>query len=109
MQTANGFSGQQDTNKQFTMLNLPVLRWGKAYDSVETDQVGHFMSGEPIAAVSQANGAMLQRDMRGAKSARKALLDFRPEDLIERIKKAADLYLNATLPMGDGTQTPDQF
>ena len=91
------------------MLNLPVVRWGKAYDSLEKDQVVHFISGEPIAAVSQANGAMLERDMRNAKSARKALLDFRPVELIERIKKAADLYLNAALPMGDGTQTPDQF
>jgi acyl-CoA reductase-like NAD-dependent aldehyde dehydrogenase len=91
------------------MLNLPVLRWGKPYDSLEKDHVVHFISGEPIAAVSQANGAMLQRDMRNANSARKVLLDFRPEELIERVKKAADLYLNATLPMGDGTQTPDQF
>jgi acyl-CoA reductase-like NAD-dependent aldehyde dehydrogenase len=29
--------------------------------------------------------------------------------LIARIKKAADLYLNATLPMGDGTQSPEEF
>ena len=91
------------------MLNLPVFRWGKPYDSLEKDQVVHFRSGEPIAAVSQANGAMLQRDMRNARSARKALLDFKSEDLIERVKKAADLYLNATLPIGDGTQTPEQF
>lgn len=91
------------------MLNLPVLRWGKPYDSLEKDQVVHFISGEPIASVSQANGALLQRDMRNAKKARQALLDFKPEELIERIKKAADFYLNATLPMGDGTQTPDQF
>ena len=25
------------------------------------------------------------------------------------MKKAADLYLNGTLPMGDGEQTPDDF
>src|SRR5262249_36345053 len=91
------------------MLNLPVLRWGKPYDWLEKDQVVHFISGEPIASVSQANGALLQRDMRSAKNARKALLDFKPHELIERIKKAADLYLNATLPMGDGTQSPDDF
>src|SRR6185295_948318 len=29
--------------------------------------------------------------------------------LIAMMKKAADLYLNATLPMGDGAQTPDDF
>src|SRR5215831_7897013 len=69
------------------MLNLPVLRWGKSYDSLEKDQVVHFITGEPIAAVSQANGALLQRDMRNAKNARKALLEFKPDELIERIKK----------------------
>ena len=91
------------------MLNIPVLRWGKPYESLEKDQVVHFLTGEPIATVSQANGAILQRDMRHAKNARKALLDFKPHELIERIKKAADLYLNATLPMGDGKQSPDDF
>src|SRR5215467_50147 len=96
-------------NPDVTMLNLPVLRWGKAYDSLEKDNVVHFITGEPIASVSQANGALLQRDMRNSKAARKALLDFKPAELIERIKKAADLYLSATLPMGDGTQSPDQF
>src|SRR5690606_5413825 len=84
-------------------------RWGKPYDSLEKDQVVHFLTGEPIAAVSQANGALLQRDMRNAKNARKALLDFKPQELIEKIKKAADLYLNATLPIGDGTQSPEEF
>ncbi|MCC7085983.1 MAG: aldehyde dehydrogenase [Pirellulales bacterium] len=91
------------------MLNIPVLRWGKPYDSLEKDQVVHFLTGEPIAAVSQANGALLQRDMSKAKNARKALLDFKPHELIERVKKAADLYLNATLPMGNGTQSPEEF
>ncbi len=91
------------------MLNIPVLRWGKPYDSLEKDQVVHFITGESIATVSQANGALLQRDMRNAKNARKALLDFKPHELIERVKKAADLYLSGTLPMGDGTQSPDEF
>src|SRR5205085_518248 len=30
-------------------------------------------------------------------------------ELIAMMKKAADLYLSATLPMGDGEQTPDDF
>ncbi|MGD1094741.1 MAG: aldehyde dehydrogenase family protein, partial [Bryobacteraceae bacterium] len=30
-------------------------------------------------------------------------------ELIGMMKNAADLYLNATLPMGDGEQTPDDF
>ena len=30
-------------------------------------------------------------------------------ELIGMMKKAADLYLNDALPMGDGEQTPDDF
>ncbi len=91
------------------MLNLPVLRWGKPYESLESDTVVHFRTGEPIAKVGQSNGGLLQRDMRLAKRARDVLRDIAPDELIARIKKAADLYLNATLPMGDGQQTPDDF
>lgn len=90
-------------------MHLPILRWGKPYDSLEKDKVVHFITGETIAEVSQANGALLQRDMRQAKKAREALRAIPCQDLIERIKKAADLYLKGTLPMGDGTQTPDEF
>jgi acyl-CoA reductase-like NAD-dependent aldehyde dehydrogenase len=91
------------------MLNLPVLRWGKPYDSLEKDEVRHFITGEPIAKVSQANGGLLERDMRHAPRARQVLRDIPIEDLIERVKKAGEMYLNATLPMGDGTQSPDEF
>ena len=91
------------------MLNIPVIRWGKPYESLEVDEVLHFMTGEPIAKVGQANGGLLQRDMRKAQNARNVLRDIPCTELIERIKKAADLYLNATLPIGDGTQTPDDF
>ncbi len=91
------------------MLNIPVLRWGKPYESLEVDQVLHFITGEPIAKVSQANGGLLQRDMRKAHQAREALRSIPCEDLIERVKKAGELYLNATLPIGDGQQTPDDF
>ncbi len=91
------------------MLNIPILRWGKPYDSLEVDQVVHFITGEPIAKVSQANGGLLQRDMRKASKARDALRSIPCDELIERVKKAGELYLNATLPMGDGTQSPDEF
>ncbi|HUY34000.1 MAG TPA: aldehyde dehydrogenase family protein [Pirellulales bacterium] len=91
------------------MLNIAALRWGKPYESLETDTVTHFISGEPMAKVSQANAGLLQRDMRNAQRARDALRDIPCEDLIERIKKAADLYLNGTLPIGDGVQSPADF
>ncbi len=67
------------------------------------------MTGEPGAKVSQANGGLLQRDMRNAAKAREALRSIPTAELIERVKKAGELYLNATLPLGDGTQSPDEF
>jgi acyl-CoA reductase-like NAD-dependent aldehyde dehydrogenase len=91
------------------MLNLPALRWGEPYESLESDTVVHFQTGEPIAKVSQAGGGLLQRDMRHAQRARALLREFSCVELIQRIRQAADLYLNGTLPLGDGTQSPDQF
>ena len=91
------------------MLNLPVLRWGQPYTSIEVDEVVHFSTGEPIAKVSRANGGLVQRDMRKAQRARDSLRAIPIEDLIARVGRAGELYMNATLPMGDGTQSPDAF
>jgi acyl-CoA reductase-like NAD-dependent aldehyde dehydrogenase len=91
------------------VLTLPVLRWGEPYESLETDTVHHFITGEPIAKVNQANGGLLQRDMRKAARAREVLREIPIADLIGKIKNAADLYLNGTLAMGDGQQSPDDF
>jgi acyl-CoA reductase-like NAD-dependent aldehyde dehydrogenase len=91
------------------MLHIPVLRWGQSYTSLETDTVVHFVDGEPIAKVSRANGGLIQRDMRKAERAREVLREIPIEELIRRVDVAGQLYMNATLPMGDGTQTPDEF
>ena len=91
------------------MLHLPVLRWGTPYTSIDVDPVVHFATGEPIANVSRANGGLIQRDMRKAARAREVLRDIPIDDLIARAGKAGELYMNATLPMGDGTQSPDEF
>jgi len=76
---------------------------------MDVDDVVHFQSGEPIARVSRANGGLIQRDMRRAQRARDVLRDISIDDLIARVGKAGELYANAELPMGDGTQTPDAF
>ena len=91
------------------MLHLPVLRWGQPYESLEKDEVVHFSTGEPIATVSRANGGLIQRDMRKAQRARDVLREIPIDDLIARAGRAGELYMSATLPMGDGTQTPDEF
>ncbi len=91
------------------MLNIPVLRWGRPYTSLEQDPVIHFMTGEVLARVSQANAGLLGRDMRHAHRAREVLTAIPIADLIAMMKKAADYYLSGTLPLGDGEQTPEDF
>lgn len=91
------------------MIDIPLLRWGKPYDSLEKDTVVHFETGEVLATVSQANPAMVKRDLKQAGRAREALREVGIPGLLEMMKKAADLYMTGTLPLGNGTQTPDDF
>jgi acyl-CoA reductase-like NAD-dependent aldehyde dehydrogenase len=91
------------------MLHIPVLRWGEPYKSLDIDKVVHFDTGEPLAEVSQANGGLVSRDMRFAGRAREVLREIPIPELLNKLKVAADLYTNATLPLGDGTQSPDEF
>ena len=91
------------------MLDIPVLRWGKPYDSLEKDTVIHFETGEELAQVSQANTAMVQRDLRKVRRAREVLREIPIREILGMMDKAADLYMNAELPLGNGTQTPDDF
>src|SRR4030095_8693872 len=91
------------------MLNIPILRWGKPYTSLEQDRVIHFLTGETLASVSQANAGLMSRDMRQAQRARDVLTEIPVAELIGMMKKAADAYLSADLPMGDGVQSPDDF
>src|SRR5436190_2659342 len=91
------------------MLHIPVLRWGEPYKSMEVDKVVHFASGEVLAEVSRANAGLVERDMRHARRARQVLQEIPIPELLKMVKKAGDLYTEAELPLGDGTQTPEQF
>ncbi len=91
------------------MLNLPILRWGQPYTSMEQDEVVHFLTGKTLARVSQANTGLLSRDMKHAERARSVLTEIPIPELIQMMKKAGELYLNGTLRMGDGEQSPDDF
>jgi acyl-CoA reductase-like NAD-dependent aldehyde dehydrogenase len=90
-------------------LHLPVVRWGQPYRSLDVEHVVHFATGEPLAEVSQANAGLVSRDMRRAAQARERLREIPWPELVAMIGRAADLFMSAELPMGDGTQTPDQF
>ena len=91
------------------MLRIPVLRWGRPYTSLEEEEVVHFITGEPLAKVSQANTGLLARDLRSAARARECLREIPATELIAMCRKAGELYLKETLPVGSGEQSPDDF
>ena len=91
------------------MLEIPVIRWGKPYESLEKADVVHFETGEVMAKMHQANAGLVQMDSRKSAKAREILKQFTCAELIKKCEQAADLYLTANLPMGTGTQTPEEF
>src|SRR5438105_2535320 len=91
------------------MVKIPVLRWGQPYESLELDKVVHFVTGEVLAKVGQANPGLVAKDMRKAQRAREVLREIPSRKLVQMMKQAADLYRDATLSMGDGEQSPEDF
>lgn len=91
------------------MIHIPVSRWGEPYKSSESDKIVHFDTGETVAEMSRAVGAMVGKDMRFAQRARDVLREVPIKEVLQKVKKAGELYTRAELPCGDGTQTPDQF
>ena len=91
------------------MVKIPVLRWGQPYESLEFDKVVHFVTGETLAQVGQANPGLMTKDMKKAHRARDVLREVPIRQLVEMMKKAGELYKDATLPMGDGEQSPADF
>jgi acyl-CoA reductase-like NAD-dependent aldehyde dehydrogenase len=90
-------------------MHLPAWRFGKPYESLERETLVHFLTGEPVAEVSQVGGAIVGRDLQKAQQARAALLAIDPEEIVERLQTAGNLYANGTVTVGDTKQSPDDF
>ena len=89
------------------MIQIPILRQGKPYESVGKVEIVHHATGEPVAQVSQANSGMVVRDIKGM--ADDVLERFTVAELIEMCGKAADVFMTASLPLGDSSQTFDDY
>src|SRR5262245_47494106 len=87
--------------------HIPVLRRGQVYDSLDLAELKSVRTGETIAKVSQANAAMIKRDLR--KSSRDALCEIPVARLLEITAEAGRLFMEGTLPLGSGTQSPDDY
>jgi hypothetical protein len=94
------------------MLHLPILRWGVPYRSVNQVVTPHFRTREPFVSMSQANLGLIRRDLLRQAEARAVLQRIPVADLVAMAGRAAEHFLNDTLPLDPetgSTQTPQQY
>ena len=91
------------------MIHLPILRWGTPYKSLDVDEVVHFDSGEPIAEFSQSSGMIVRRDIKQSARARNVLREIPAKELVGMCERASEHFLKDELPVGDDSQTVEQF
>src|SRR5262245_371331 len=89
--------------------NLPILRFGEPRESLETRTLTHFATCDRLGELSQAPPGLLAQDCCSAGRARDVLREIPCRRLVQMMEKAANLYLNATLPAGEVPQTSDEF
>lgn len=89
------------------MLHIPILRHGKPYESIEKVEILHHATGEPVARVSQANAGLITRDIHQMNDT--VLESFTMKDLLAMCKKAAGLFLEGTLKIGEVPQTFEDY
>jgi acyl-CoA reductase-like NAD-dependent aldehyde dehydrogenase len=91
------------------MLHIPILRRGEPYTSLDVVRVPHHETRELFVEVSQANNGLIRRDLRDQTAARAKLAALSTGELIDICSRAADHFLNDSLPLGDSTQTPEDY
>lgn len=89
------------------MLHIPILRQGKPYESVDKIQLADHATGKPVALVSQANSGMVARDIR--LMADDTLERMSVSELTAICSRAAERFIRGTLPVGNQTQTFDEY
>jgi acyl-CoA reductase-like NAD-dependent aldehyde dehydrogenase len=93
------------------MIHIPILRHGVPYKSLDIIRIPHHRSGETFAEMSQVNPGIIRRELREETQAeaRARLARIPYEELLAICSRAADHFLNDTLPVGDDEQTPDDY
>lgn len=91
------------------MIQIPALRFGKPYTSLDKATLVHHVTGEPVAEVSQVTGSQIARDIGQIERGRKELTAIPIRDLLGMYRKAADYFANATLPCGDAELSFDDY
>lgn len=91
------------------MFHIPILRAGKPYESLTKLSLVDFRTGEPVASISQANPGLIAKDLRSSEANRRILQNRSISELLQICTKAADLFMQADLPVGADAQSPEEY
>lgn len=91
--------------------HIPVLRRGRTYESLDQVDVAGHRDGVVLAKISQANAGLIRKDLSKIDRSRAALNNFTCAELIDITKKAGELFMNGSLPLGDQghMQSPEDY
>lgn len=92
-------------------LHIPALRRGKAYESLDHLEVKDYRTGAVLARVSSVNAGIVRKDLQRIGESRAALKRLSAAELLEICRRAAEIFLNGTVPLGTAgeTQSPEQY
>jgi acyl-CoA reductase-like NAD-dependent aldehyde dehydrogenase len=91
------------------MINIPILRQGTPYTSLDIARVAHHQTREIFVEVSQANAGLIRRDLSRQEIARSSLSRFSTKELVSICSRAGEHFTNDALPLGDTAQSPDDY
>ena len=89
------------------MIDIPILRHGRPYESVEKVTLLHHATRQPIARMSMANSGLIARDV--GRMNDRVLESLSVRELIAICQQAADRFINGTLHCGSTQQSFDDY
>ena len=96
-------------------VHIPILRggthsrFGEPYRSLDTIRTPHYRSREPFVEISQANVGLIRRDLRDQRETRDILAGLGVKHLYGICSRAAALFAEGSLPLGDSAQSPEDY
>ena len=91
------------------MLHLPILRAGQPYKSLTVSKLTDFRTGNVLAEVSQANPGLIARELNLYDRYQEKLKERDIPELIACFRRAAPIFLNETVALGDDGQSMEDY
>ena len=90
-------------------INIPALRFGKSYTSLDQATLTHHVTGEVVAKLSQVTGSQIARDVASTPHLAEQLRKIPMRDILSIYKDAANHFANSVLPCGDAELSFDDY